>query len=188
MYHERAPGIHLLARQEPHAFPRVALASDPTSGCLQRAWIRLVYSNPQIAIFKLLPPMQQGSRESSARQWRHLRFSGGTLSLLVGQAAMSSTGYSIGSSVPGPIPPTRSGGPPASPRSPIRRGAGRQPGDRGLTDRPAAPAGDVKRAVLASSALVAGALPRSGRSRPRRPSGVRARPGRAAQTPEWPSA
>jgi hypothetical protein len=58
MYHEPSARGYIYSPQEPHAFHESPLPLESYERLLTASWIRLVYSNPQIAIFKLLPPMQ----------------------------------------------------------------------------------------------------------------------------------
>jgi len=58
MYHETSARGYLYSPQEPHAFHESPVPVASYERLLTASWIRLVYSNPQIAIFKLLPPMQ----------------------------------------------------------------------------------------------------------------------------------
>ena len=53
----RADGARGLA-EEPHAFHESPVPLASYGRLLTAGWIRLVYSNPQVAIFKLLPPLQ----------------------------------------------------------------------------------------------------------------------------------
>lgn len=58
MYHETSSRGFLYSPEEPHAFHESPVPLASYGRLLTAGWIRLVYSNPQVAIFKLLPPLQ----------------------------------------------------------------------------------------------------------------------------------
>ncbi|MGA2804927.1 MAG: hypothetical protein ABSF89_11140 [Acidimicrobiales bacterium] len=58
MYHQTSARGYLYSPTEPHAFHESPVPLAAYERLVTASWIRLVYSNPQIAIFKLLPPAQ----------------------------------------------------------------------------------------------------------------------------------
>jgi hypothetical protein len=55
MYHETSTSGYVYAPQEPNAFHELPVPWASYERLLATSWIRLVYSNQQIVIFKLLP-------------------------------------------------------------------------------------------------------------------------------------
>jgi len=60
MYHETSARGYLYSPEEPHAFHESPVPAASYERLFAARWIRLVYSNPQIAIFKLLPSLEPG--------------------------------------------------------------------------------------------------------------------------------
>ncbi len=60
MYHEASARGYLYSPTEPHAFQESPVSPAAYQRLMTASWLRLVYSNPQIAIFKFLPPAQSG--------------------------------------------------------------------------------------------------------------------------------